>query len=991
MNAEQWARVKELFHAALTVPDDERERFLERATANDPALRTEVRSLLAANAQANGFSEPVLSRLPDAVHTDAAAAPTDGATEVPDVIGRTFSHYRVTTLLGGGGMGVVYAAEDVRLGRHVALKFLPQSFQRDADALERFRREARTASSLNHPNICTIHDIGEQDGQPFIVMERLEGQTLKHRIQGRPLPMEEVLRFGIEVLSALDAAHAKGIVHRDIKPANIFLTDRGQAKVLDFGLAKLVAEIELPEITSASTKGVMDEHTLTQPGMALGTLSYMSPEQAQGRPVDARSDLFSFGAVLYEMATGQRAFPARFGWATPPATPELDRELYWIVLKLLQPDPRQRHQHASEVLPALQALQSRLRPTVRRRRWWFAAAATTAVGITVIVIVSRRAEPRLQAVELTRVTSDPGLTAYPALSRDGKLLAYASDRAGGIMNIWVQQVTGGQPVRVTNGPADDTEPTFSPDGTMIAFRSERDGGGVYTVPALGGEPRRIANEGRRPRFSPDGRWIAYWVGTEHQQFARNQTYVVLSSGGEPRRLAPAFFSADDPLWSPDGQHLLFLGAEDDKKPVAERYDWWVAPVSDGTPVATGALAALRSKGVSPVWREPGEWIDDSIVFAASTGQYATVLSTGLIDQSSIWSVRLASNPWRIDGEPQQLTIASGAEAQPSVARGPDGIARLALTTASTPGNTHIWALPVRANEGKVTGEMERLTSSVVENQYASISADGSKLVFSSDRQRNQDIILKDLRTGAETTLTSTEVNEFSPFLSIDNSKVLYYVFRPDSKPSFSFWVVSATGGVPRQVCADCDGPLYAWSNDATKVIWRDQPSDRPGRVRVRDIDSGRDKVLVEHQQYAITFPRLSPDDRWMLFQTVITQTQRQIFVAPVAGWQAAPESSWIPITNGHTPDRQAVWAPGGTLVYFLSERDGFRCFWAQRLDAATKRPKGEPFVVQHFHEARRSFDPDRFAGIQLSIGPDKLVFPNQERTGNIWLATLESR
>src|ERR1043166_911450 len=538
MNAEQWARGKELFHAALTVPDDERERFLERATANDPALRTEVRSLLAANAQANGFSEPVLSRLPDAVHTDAAAAPTDGATEVPDVIGRTFSHYRVTTLLGGGGMGVVYAAEDVRLGRHVALKFLPQSFQRDADALERFRREARTASSLNPPNICTIHDIGEQDGQPFIVMERLEGQTLKHRIQGRPLPMEEVLRFGIEVLSALDAAHAKGIVHRDIKPANIFLTDRGQAKVLDFGLAKLVAEIELPEITSASTKGVMDEHTLTQPGMALGTLSYMSPEQAQGRPVDARSDLFSFGAVLYEMATGQRAFPARFGWAAPPATPELDRELYWIVLKLLQPDPRQRHQHASEVLPALQALQSRLRPTVRRRRWWFAAAATTAGGIPVIVIVSRRAEPRLQAVELTRVTSDPGLTAYPALSRDGKLLAAALDRASGIMNIWVQQVTGGQPVRVTNGPADDTEPTFSPDGTMIAFRSERDGGGVYTVPALGGEPRRIANEGRRPRFSPDGRWIAYWVGTEHQQFARNQTYVVLSSGGEPRRLAP---------------------------------------------------------------------------------------------------------------------------------------------------------------------------------------------------------------------------------------------------------------------------------------------------------------------------------------------------------------------------------------------------------------------------------------------------------------------
>jgi eukaryotic-like serine/threonine-protein kinase len=175
------------------------------------------------------------------------------------------------------------------------------------------------------------------------------------------------------------------------------------------------------------------------------------------------------------------------------------------------------------------------------------------------------------------------------------------------------------------------------------------------------------------------------------------------------------------------------------------------------------------------------------------------------------------------------------------------------------------------------------------------------------------------------------------------------------------------------------------------VIWVEQPADRPRRVTMRDIESGRNAVLLEHQQYAITFPRLSPDDRWMLFQTVITQTQRQIFIAPVHGWQAAPESSWIPVTNGRTPDRQAVWAPGGTLVYFLSERDGFRCFWAQRLDAATKRPRGEPFVVQHFHQARRSFDSDRFAGIQLSIGPDKLVFPNQERTGNIWLATLQTR
>jgi Tol biopolymer transport system component len=833
---ERWRQIERLYEAALEQPESDRIAFLKRA-CGDEELRREVASLLAHEDAAANFIEVPAMKIGPAFAAHDHEPATRAGEDVTAFVGQTFAHYRVVNKIGGGGMGVVYAAEDVRLDRPVALKFLPERFRRDGAALQRFRREARAASSLNHSNICTIFDIGEQDGRPFIVMERLEGQTLRHRIQGKPLPMADVLSFGLEILSALEAAHAKGIVHRDVKPANIFITDRGQAKVLDFGLAKLVAEVESVEITSASAETTIGEHTLTQPGMALGTLSYMSPEQAHGKHVDARSDLFSFGAVLYEMATGKRAFPKSLDWTAPPATPELDRELYRIVLKLLQPEPPLRYQLASEILTDLQQLQSRLRPTESARRWWFAAAAA-AVGISAVVIVSQRAEPTWQAVELTRVTSDSGLTAYPALSRDGKLLAYASDRAGGIMNIWVQQVAGGEPVRVTDGPADDTEPSFSPDGTVIAFRSERDGGAIYTVPALGGTARLIAEQGRRPRFSPNGQWIAYWVGQQRQQFARNQIYIVPSSGGEPRRLASTFFSADDPLWSPDGQHVLFLGAEDDEKPVAERYDWWVVPVAGGAPVATGALAALRSKGVFPVWREPGDWIDDSIVFAASTGQYATVLSTGLINQSSIWSMRLASNPWRIVGEPRQLTIASGAEAQPTVARGTDRTARLALTTASTPGNTHIWALPVRANEGKVTAEPERLTTSLFENQYASISADGSRLVFSSDRQQNQDIILKDLRAGTENVLTATEVNEFSPFLSTDNSKVLYYVFRPDRKPSFSFWVVNATGGVPRQVCADCDSPLYGWSSDAMKVIWRDQPADRPGRVRVRDIESG---------------------------------------------------------------------------------------------------------------------------------------------------------
>ena len=908
-------------------------------------------------------------------------------------------HFTLLEKIGEGGMGRVYKARDTRLERFVAIKLLPEARLGDPERRARFVQEARAASALNHPNIVTIHEIGEHDGQTFIVMELVDGKPLNELIPRKGMRLTDALRVAVQAADALAAAHAAGIVHRDLKPANIMVDPHGRVKVLDFGLAKLTAAAATVGVEEA-TRTMTAEQPRTDEGVVLGSVPYMSPEQAEGRPLDARSDIFSFGAVLYEMITGQRAFrgesrastlasvvekePQAIGEITGGTPPELER----LVARCLRKDVGRRSQHIADVRLALEELRDEsesgklVGPTAGvaaavERRWHWPVLAILCVAVAASAIgwawLIRRGPPPTQGPELVRLSPDDG-HAYglPAISPDGKFVAYTSDRSGQLQ-LWLQQVAGGEPIQLTHSSGAAGGAHFLPDGARVVYGVEspdRSATRLEIIPTLGGPPRVLANAKLilAGDLSPDGRQVAYFeVGAS---VARPRLMVLSLEGGTPREL-PSWEQAQPrqdyftgAAWTGDSRYLLCAGTKRADALGFDEWDWFALPVDGGAPRATGAGEALRAAGLR-------------LTIPALIKGGRVLFAGGKTEHSNLWEIRMDPESWRVRGAPRQVTFGTENELPKSLSA--SGI--LALDISKT--STDLYLTPLSPATGQPAGISRRLTRDGRNKVLYGAGGEPGYAYFTVIEKgggRRSDFKV-DLMSGTQVSLLAGLDNATRFVISADGSQLGYNITEGGR---YSIRVGDAASGpaAARPLCQGC-GRVLRFAPDERFLMYQPEARVQPDpkrkyTVRLLEVATGKDRPWLEHPSESVIFAApFGSDARWIAVrrQTVESQGTARWFVLPWAE-QPVPPSAWI----------EAKGAPANANLSPFT--DFFQYFQNSKLMAIRFDPKthtfSQPYEIKFPPATGETVHP---SDSWLVRGPG-LVFSRQELTSSVWLMKL---
>ncbi len=828
MTPDKWQRIESLFHSALDLQPHDRAAFLNKACGADSELRSEVIKLLNSLSEAGEFIErPLLEN----------ALPANPATHPEAIIGHSIGNYEILSLLGVGGMGEVYLARDARLNRPIGLKFLPAQFTGDAEQVQRFEREARAASALNHPNIITIYEIGQVGDKHFIATEFVEGETLRQKINRGKIELREALNIAAQLASALEAAHSAGIIHRDIKPENVMVRPDGLVKLLDFGLAKPIglqaANLGLRIEQKANRQSITNDpqsenpQLLTDPILMMGTLAYLSPEQARGEQADHRTDIFSLGVVLYEMIEGVRPFSGDTSSSTLssllsnapfPAGAEisgLPGKLTEILQRALAKDRNLRYQRTEEMVAELRRFARKFEPASGivtdatlpieapiSNRW--PAKAAAGLGILLLGFATWRLSdsaanpnplppsPWVRATA-TKLTGYQGEEFSPIFSLDEKSIVFMHEVEGDYDICWQQRNEASFKNLTPDCDLSDIQPAISPDGSQIAFRSDCGGGGIFIMPVLGGTRQRVSDIGYNPTWSPDGKEVLYSTGNTFSPHVRRtaggQLWAVNLNTGEKRHLQTP--DAMQPAYSPHGLRIAYWGVNPTNQ---HQRDIWTIAAQGGNPIPVTNDAELDW---NPVWSPDGH-----LYFVSNR--------TGVMN---LWRVPLEETTGKISGPPEAVTGPSSETWHPSFSR--DG-KRLIYVQRTIRGA--LATIPFDSETGNLIGKPAAITQGTVRLGFPDLSPDGDWLAYYNFGAPQEDIFLIKRDGSQSFALTNDKCKDRMPRWSPDGNQVAFY---SDCSGSDQIWVVNRETKQRRQITFQSGaGAQYpVWSPDGSRLAF----------------------------------------------------------------------------------------------------------------------------------------------------------------------------